>query len=297
MQIGVDIGGTKTAVMVAADGDVLTTLVQPTDVGQLVEGVKRTIEAAVETVGRKLADIQAIGIGIPGMVNRASGTVELATNLQILQPLPLAGVLSAEFNCPVLLENDVRIAALGVYATLRVANLAYLSIGTGVAAGIILDGKLWRGSHGMAGEVGHLTVDAAGTIFEQLVAGPAIIKQARAFGLSAKRASDVFRLAEAGEAEADLIVEQVCAEIGRMIQWLIMSYDVEKVVLGGGVAQIGDSFLQPVLGELARLRSQSTLNARMLPDSKVALLPKAFNAGLHGAVALAQEAQNNGKTG
>ena len=69
-----------------------------------------------------------------------------------------------------------------------------------------------------------------------------------------------------------------------------MTYDVEKVVLGGGVTHVGDAFLAPVLAELARLRSRSALNRKMLPDSKIALLPRTFNAGLRGAIYLAQQA-------
>ncbi len=285
MFVGVDIGGTKTAVMVV-DGENARTLVRPTHPYNLIPSLSKLIR---EAVGE--ADIQAIGIGIPGMVKRKTGTVELATNLKILEPLALGKLVSAEFNCPVTIENDVRTAALAVHAKYDVPNIAYLSIGTGVAAGIILDGKLWRGANGMAGEVGHLTVGADGAIFEQLVAGPAIIKQARELGLHVKKASDVFRLAEEGEPEADIVVERVCGEIGRMIQWLILTYDVEKVVLGGGVAQIGDSFSDPLFGELAQLRSQSALNRKLLHDNKVAVLPQGFNPGLHGAIELAHSAR------
>ncbi len=282
MLVGIDIGGTKTAVMVV-NGKEMSTLIRPTTTQNLVADLHALIREA--TNGRK---IQAIGIGIPGMVNRESGTVELASNLNILEPLALGELISAEFQTPALLENDVRIASLAVHAKYGVPNIAYLSIGTGVSAGIILDGKLWRGANGMAGEVGHLTVDADGTVFEQLVAGPAIARQAVEAGLRETTASDLFRVADEGNPEAQAIVERVCGEIGRMVQWLILTYDVEKVILGGGVAQIGAPFANHIFKAIAQVRLQSQLNYKMLPDDKIAVLPQGFNAGLYGAIELAR---------
>ncbi|MGB1254172.1 MAG: ROK family protein [Candidatus Promineifilaceae bacterium] len=108
--VGVDVGGTKTAVAVADRvGKLLSQQKRPTDVTQLVATIRDAIRAAVVDAGCACADIAAIGIGVPGMVNRVVGTVELATNLRIDRPLALGGLLAAEFNTPVLIENDARL--------------------------------------------------------------------------------------------------------------------------------------------------------------------------------------------
>ena len=291
MLIGVDVGGTKIAILVTTDlGQPVAELRRPTQTENLIVCLIQAIWDAIAKAETAVADIRAIGIGIPGMVNREGGTVELAVNLQIVQPLRLVEQLSAEFNLPIILENDARLAALGVYQQLRLPNFAYLNIGTGVAAGIIRDSQLWRGRNGMAGEVGQLVLDETGTILEQLVSGPAIIRQAQAKSLAVEQAGDVYRLAIAGNRDAQQVVVEASIRISRIIQWLIMTYDVERIVLGGGVTRIGDAFLRPILTELANLRAYSALNHKMLPDEIVQLLPHSVNVGLHGAIFLAQQA-------
>jgi predicted NBD/HSP70 family sugar kinase len=97
----------------------------------------------------------------------------------------------------------------------------------------------------------------------------------------------VYRAASEGHEKSISIIRQVSHYLARAIQLLIMTYDVEKVVLGGGVTRSGPTFLDPILAELARLRSLSSLAAAMLEDEKVALLPADYNAGTWGAITLA----------
>lgn len=313
--IGMDIGGTKTAVLVVDHRlKELGQVTRPTDVGdplQLLDGIVQTVREALARAGRARAPIAALGVAVPGLVDPGQGLVKIAVNLD-LESYPLAPALSVELNAPVYLENDVRTAAMGAYqyisARKSVRHLAYLSIGTGIAAGVILDGRLFRGANGMAGEIGHVVFEPDGPLcgcgthgcLEAVAAGPAVARLAQR--LAAVRpdestpgslldysARSVYLAAQNGDPLAIEIVGRVSAYYARAIQLLIMSYDVDKVVLGGGVTRAGAAFLEPVLTSLAELRAGSLLGQTMLDDHKISLLPPDYNAGSWGAASFARQ--------
>ena len=306
--VGLDVGGTKTAALIVDQSDcILGQASQPTDTANpkaLLASVNRTVHVALQEAHATPQQIQGVGVGVPGQVDPAKGLVQLAVNLN-LKTYPLGSAISAQFKAPTFLENDVRIAAIGAYNYLRqtepIQHMAYLSIGTGIAAGVILDGRLYRGHNGMAGEIGHTTVDPNGDLcncglrgcLETIVSGPAIMRQLIAAEPQTERhiqhAGDVYRLAATGHAAAQKIVQHVSLHLSRAIQWLLMTYDVEKVMIGGGVSRSGQLLLAPVLHEIARLRRQSSLAAELLLDEKLHLIPPDFNPGVWGAVHLARQ--------
>ena len=188
--MGVDVGGTKTAVLVADRlYKPLGHLTLPTAMDgaeAAFQGIIDAILRAVDGAGRNAQEIAAIGVGVPGRVDPSTGVVRKAVNLG-WHELPLGGELSARLGAPCVLENDVRVAALGIHHYLGAdapANLAYIAIGTGIAAGLILNGELYRGTHSLAGEVGHMVIDPDGPLcacgargcLEALAAGPAIAR-------------------------------------------------------------------------------------------------------------------------
>jgi len=306
--VGLDIGGTKTEVLIVnTDSSIQSQLkgnTSTTSPKEMVDGVIQTIYRALDQIEATPEDVVAIGAGIPGQVHQETGEVRLAANLGLAE-YPLGSVLSSEFGAPVVLENDVRLAAVGTYDYLRqhetINHLAYMGIGTGVSVGLVLNGTLYRGAHGMAGEIGHLVIADNGVTcncgqvgcLETVIAGPAIARQAAEAGLdSTSTMTELYELAENGNAKAQAIVERVGHFITRAIQSVIMTYDVEKIVLGGGVTSAGTALLNTIFSELALLRKQSELVRVMLPDSKIALLPSDFNAGTHGAIRMAQNAVN-----
>lgn len=291
MFIGIDVGGTKTAVLIASEhGEILAQVTQPTEKGDLVSGVIEAIETAVSQTDQPVTDLRAIGIGVPGLVDPENGDVCLAVNLGISEPLALGRALEATFGVPVVLENDVRLGAMGAYQQLNIKNLAYLSLGTGVAAGVVLDGRVYRGVNGLAGEIGFVQVNENGDdVLETLISGPAIMQQAAEQGLDVAHAGEVYELALSGNGPATAVIERVSRLVALAIQWVVLAYDVEAVVLGGGVTASRRAFLDPILDQLAHLRSRSTLNAVMLTANKVKLLPPGFNAGLWGGVHVARQ--------
>lgn len=304
--IGLDIGGTKTAaILTDSAGRTIAEAAQPTD----ARGPEALLAGTVDLVDRLLARagetrdaIEAVGAGVPGLVDPQAGTVELAVNLNIMAPYPFAAALSAEIGAPVALENDVRAAALGVYQWANESrptrSIAYLSIGTGIAAGIVVDGAIYRGAHGMAGEIGHLPVELGGPrcncgatgCLEAIASGPAIAAAvSRTMGSDGRGpvgTEEAFELAAAGDAGAVAAVSRASAYLARTIYLLVMTHDVERVVVGGGVTQAGDLFWQPLARSLAELRRGSPLAETMLSPEKIDLLPATFGAGVRGAVLL-----------
>jgi glucokinase len=311
---GVDIGGSKIAVLVATrDLEVRGRYTLPTEVGspdRAADVVAGAVAAALQAAGATMERLAAIGVGVPGRVDPIAGTVSLAVNLG-WQELPLGPQLEALTGVPVALENDVRAAAAGLIGRRvlgDVDDLAYLSVGTGISAGVVLDGRLHRGPRGLAGEIGHVVVDPSGPVcpcglrgcLETIAAGPAVARQA-AEAIAAGRpsslssldgltASAVYRAAAAGDQLAAEVAAATGAHLARAIHELVMAYDVEVVVLGGGVAGAGRAFLDPILGALDAMREASPLAREVLRPDVVHLLPADADAGAWGAVALARTA-------
>jgi len=308
--VGVDIGGSKIAVLVVdRDERVLAREVASTAAGapdRAVDEIDAVVASALTAAGATIEDVAAVGVGVPGRVDPLTGAVSLAVNLG-WSDLPLGGRLEARFGRPCLVENDVRAAALGLHRRRVVGDiddLAYLAVGTGVSAGVVLHGRLHRGARGLAGEIGHLVVESAGArcacgqtgCLETLVSGSAIARLARE-ALDAGRSSgmtapsptaiDVYQAAEAGDRVAIEIVDSVGRRLAWAVHLLVMAYDVERVVLGGGVSHAGETFAQPIRRELDRMREASALAREQLTPDIVELLPPAADAGAWGAVIIA----------
>ncbi|HEV7605674.1 MAG TPA: ROK family protein, partial [Candidatus Limnocylindrales bacterium] len=278
---------------------------------------------ALARAGATARDIAALGVGVPGQVDPLTGDVTLAVNLG-WSDLPLGSRLEAHFGRPCVVENDVRAAALGLHRRRvlgDIEDLAYLAVGTGVSAGVVLDGRLHRGAHGLAGEIGHVIVDPGGALcacgqhgcLETLVSGSAIARLARE-GIEAGRptsmtdprpidttapptAVDVYRAAASGDGLATEIADAVGRRLAWAVHLLVMAYDVERVVLGGGVSHAGETFVLPIRRELDRMRAASALAREQLVPGIVELLPVGADAGAWGAVIIAGAAHAGIGTG
>lgn len=309
---GVDVGGTKIAVLVVdRSSTLLASTVTATEVGvpeRAVDQVVGAIDAALASAGAGRADLAAAGVGVPGRVAAEGGHVVFAVNLG-WRDVPLGPGLAARLGVPVAVENDVRAGAVGVHCRPEfngVADLAYVAVGTGIAAGVILGGRLHRGTGGLAGEIGHVVVDPDGPpcpcglrgCLEAVASGPAIARRAeivlatgRASLLNGCRpltAAAVFGAAATGDELALDVVEESGTWIARAVHLLVMTYGVRRVVIGGGVAAAGPTFLDPILRALDRMRAASDVARNVLPADVVALLPAESEIAAWGAVTLAR---------
>jgi glucokinase len=294
---GIDIGGTKIATLIVdADGAVLGRATHASSVGDqggAVPSIAACLDEALAAAGLRRRDLVAVGVGVPGRVDPERGHVTLAVNLGWTD-FALRDALQLELGVPVVIENDVRAAAIGLHERRvvgEVDDLAYLAVGTGIAAGVVLGGRLHRGARGLAGEIGHAIVDRDGPrcvcgqqgCLEAFAAGPSIAKRA---GLAS--AKEVYEAAVAGDPAANELIDDVGRRLAWAIHTLVMTYDVQRVVVGGGVSHAGTSFEVPLRRELDRLRAASSMAGELLPADIVDVLPPEAEAGAWGAVAVAR---------
>ncbi|MBK8046000.1 MAG: ROK family protein [Anaerolineales bacterium] len=309
--IGVDVGGTTVATLLTdAQLRPVQTLVLATDLSSpdaTLDGIAAAIQQTLDAAGVTADDVGAIGMGVPGAVDVEHGISRMAVNLHWYD-YPVTPQLYARFGVPTFLENDVRVATLGVHRFDNPdckQNLVYVSIGTGVAAGVILDGKLFRGRQGLAGEIGHWIVDPSGPTcncgsrgcLETLVSATAVVRMGREAVAAGKptrlsaytplTARDVYAAAAAGDEVAQVIVAQVGAELGRALRNVVLAYDSEAIVLGGGPTRAGTQFLQPIVTEWERQHTTSALARALLRPEMIRIADPARNMGAWGALALA----------
>lgn len=300
MRLGLDIGGTKIdAVVLDAGGGVRTQVRVPTGTGP--EAVVASAEQAVrEVVARdetSLQEVTSIGVGIPGMVDPQGGRVRHAVNLGVTD-LALAESLAGRVGAPVRLENDVKAAALGAYSLLGLTGTAaLLNLGTGVAAGIVIDGRLWRGPGGGAGEVGHIPVDPAGVrcgcgqrgCIETLASGSAV---ARMWPSKAPLpAFELFDAADAGDQDALKVRRTVASGAASAVRVLALTVDVQTVVIGGGLSNLGDRLLAQVKKVLAEWGEDSPFLASLGLPGRVRMLPPHLSAAAVGAALVGEREQ------
>lgn len=271
--IGVDLGGSKMFGTVAdLTGRIQQEVYLPwqnsasTDhLGQLRQLIERLMDAP-KPAGQEL---RGIGIGAPGVTLRPEGVVTWAPSLG-WRNLPLKEILSQQFDVPVFVENDVNLAALGEFgfgAGRGARSLVCISVGTGVGAGVVLDGSLYRGFNQAAGEVGYCVpgIEFLGQTYEQfgalesLASATGIVKRARAALESTENpslpdealtAEGVFDAARGGERWAQDVVDKTVSYLALAIANVSSLLDPETVVLGGGVARSADLLIDPILQRL-----------------------------------------------
>jgi len=301
VRIGLDIGGTKVhgiAADVAHPGEVLADVRRPTLIGPA--GVVTTALEVVQELTELLpagTTLAAVGAGIPGAVD-ASGVIANAVNLAIVEPLDLRGALSEALSVPVTVNNDVNAAARGVASWLgdrgEPQDVALLSVGTGLAAGLVLEGRLRRGAYGVAGEVGHLSVVDDGPrctcgqrgCLEMYASGRGLARQWPYEGPDPLPLA-LFDAADAGD-EAALAVRQSFVHwLGEAIRIVTLSVDPARVVLTGGVMRLGPRVVVPLFAAFEAAESVSPFVASLRLRERTLALPPDYPAAALGAAALA----------
>ncbi len=281
---GVDIGGSKIqAVLVNETGQVIGSRRASTDTGPdgVVGSVSRVLSDLMAAAGAAPGDLAAVGVGVPGLVDPRLGVVAHAVNLGLdAAGLALGSHLEEQLGVPVVVENDVNAAAIGAVELLSATgrDLAYLSIGTGLAAGLVLDGRLRRGHGGAAGEIGHIPVDPTGLIcgcgqrgcLETLASGSALRRLWPVLDGSSV-ASSLFAAADDGDERAIAIRDRFAGHLALAVRLLVLAVDVDVVVLGGGVAEVGAPLKDAVVQALEEQASASTFLAALDLPARVVL--------------------------
>lgn len=313
LTVGVDVGGTKIAAgVVDANGHIYGRVKLPTDTSQpemTLRSIAATINAALEAAGVEPLQLAGIGLGVPGKIDPVQGVALLAVNLG-WHNIPVKLWLEEQFGIFCAVENDVSAACLGegLYGAGRgMASMLYLSIGTGIAARMLIEGRLYRGTNGMAGELGHALFVPHGPrcncgangCLESLASGPALVRLALeklATGQtsllrdlpdyqSTLTAEQICEAATRGDDLAGQTLNEVAAHLGYAIHLLAMAFDPQSIILGGGMAQEGP-WLAAIRAAVARLAEQAPIFREIFPQEALRLSSLKLDAGILGAAAL-----------
>lgn len=306
--VGIDIGGTSTkAAVLDGEGTVLFTHVLPTRHGPqgVIATAQEAIAGVVDAAGMRLADISLIGVGIPGAVDPVAGTVRHAVNVHIgREPVALAAALAHHLGRTVHIENDVKAAALGAHFLTTLPgepiDLAYLSIGTGIAAGFVQQGRLRRGSSLVAGEIGHIPIDPGGP---RCVCGQTGCIEAIASGSAIERdwpssngspARSLAAAAAAGDPRAEGVWRRVIGGLSSAVQLLALTLDPDLIVLSGGVAELGEVLRTAIVDRLTDGQNNAAFLRSLDLGDRIRIIDPSVLLGPIGAVRAAGEALGAG---
>ena len=295
--IGVDVGGTNLrCAIVSRQGEVLKRESQATDIGsgcacflsRLLQVLGR-LKAEAEAGGRRVV---AVGLGVPGLLSN-DGVLRCSVNLQPLEGVKLAEAVSAGIGVPAVALNDANASAVGEQhfgAGQAYRSSLMVTLGTGVGAGLILEGRLWTGADGAAGEFGHVTVEPNGRpcgcgnrgCLEQYASATAIAASAeRADGTGCSAAAVAAR-AQQGDAEAAAIFEQAGRYLGIAAAGVTNLLNLEAIIIGGGVAESFELLAVP-------MRKELLARSFAIPGARVRIVKGVLgdDAGVLGAAAAA----------
>jgi glucokinase-like ROK family protein len=310
----VDLGATSTDVALSTlGGEILEHRGEPGDIkdgpGKVLGRVKELLAELLVKEGADAREVLAVGVGVPGPVEHASGVLRSPPIMPGWDRFPIRSAFAGEYNAPVFVDNDVNVMALGEHRDgvgKGEDNVLFVKIGTGIGGGIIADGHLQRGSQGCAGDIGHICVDPDGPVcscgnkgcLEAMAAAPAIATRAKRYaeeGLSpvlreffdergALTSRDVGEAASLGDYHALQIIRESGRLVGQVLAILVSTLNPSLIVVGGGVANIGNSLLAEI--RTAVYRRSLPLATRDLP---IVLSALDQEAGVTGASVLAVE--------
>jgi predicted NBD/HSP70 family sugar kinase len=246
-----DLGGTKLAAAMAdARGRIVAQLTEPTDRrggAHVAEQIAASAVRLAQDAGIEAARVRHFMVGVPGAIDPLTGRLSLTPNIEGLQDFDVLDYLRGRFGPGVQIENDVNLAMLGeqqLGCASQCRNAAFLALGTGAGLGLLIDGKLFRGAHGSAGEIAEMpiwrdpTSQAASTsaTFEQEVGSLAILERYRGQGgAPAATVRDVFRLLQEGDTVAATVLDTTARWVALAVATLQSLLDLELIVLGGSI--------------------------------------------------------------
>ncbi len=312
--VSVDLGGTKIlSALLNSNNEIVSRVKVSTDIEKgsenLVGSISQTVKKLLSDNNLTENDIKAVALGVPGTVNPLTGLIGSAPNLQITN-FNIKDALFKEVSIPVLIENDVNLAGLGIKKfelNESAKNILVVFVGTGIGGALFFDGKLYRGSTFYAGEIGHMLVEPKGEFsvyhnratFEQTASRTAIVREIKR-GLekgkksilkeykSSKKQLKSKALADAIKKEDPLAVKCVskaATTIGTVLGSITTLLNIDTIVLGGGVIEAMSGFMNPLI---KKSFEESVLKE---PGEFVNIFETKLgdDAALYGGAALAEE--------
>ncbi|MGB3410233.1 MAG: ROK family protein [Microthrixaceae bacterium] len=304
--IGVDVGGTKVLSILASTTEIIDREQVASDAGS--PEILDQIEASIAALLDRAADSPAaIGVGMAGFIG-LDGIARSAPNTKGLIGVDVPGRLHERFGLPVHVENDANCVAIATRD--RVGHdtdvLVAVTLGTGIGGGVIIDGGLFRGTNGFAGEPGHMVIDPSGPLcpcgqrgcWERFASGTGLAWLARraatagsadslvahAGSAEAIKGEDVSDLAAVGDSEAQRVFDEFAFYVATGVANLIVLLDPQMVVIGGGLASLGYQLLEPLQTALSDHFPSATRNR----DTQIVMAPGGPDAGAWGAALLAR---------
>lgn len=312
--ISIDMGGTKVlASIINKEEGIVARLKVPTnpDSGgnSYVETLASTVNSIIDKSKLKEKHIKAVCLGVPGSVNPYTGIIDLAPNIG-LKNFNIKEKLQSKINLPVLVENDVNLGALGIKyfgVGKKASDMLAVFIGTGIGGGLILNGKIYRGSSFVAGEIGHMLVDKDGPVcgcgnrgcFETIASRTAVvnritddIKKGKQSKLAAKvksgqriKSKALANALEVGDKVVTKRISEACDIIGGVLASQANFMNFSLIVLGGGMIEAMDSFMIP------RIRDAFNNHVLKATARELKIVPSKLgdDAAIWGGIALAEE--------
>jgi glucokinase-like ROK family protein len=315
----IDMGATHLSVAI---GDFSARILQETEQPFRIENgpekclaeVNQVLDTIVQKCGIQIKDLSAVGVSVPGPVVTDAGMVMSPPIMPGWDRFPIRDTLEKFWKISVTINNDADLGALGEWAYgagRGEKNLAFIKVGSGIGAGLIIDRQIYVGSSGSAGEIGHLTIDKNGPLctcgnygcLEAFASGNAIEIQARELVESGKRTlltaagqqrlsvNDVADAARRGDLAAQEIIKRSGTFIGIAIAGLINLINPSTVIIGGGVAQLGDLLTGPIRQEVRERSLRASEHAVRITtamlgrrSSLIGALVQAINIAIHDAI-------------
>lgn len=306
VHIGVDIGGTSMRAACYPEHSHKPLTLEKISTQHPVESAWDRLVKLIASVWPASEPVSSIGVAAPGPVDPYQGIVLSAPNIPAWINLPLASLLQERFGVPVSVGNDANLAALGEWkfgAGKGHRHLVYLTVSTGIGGGVIMDNRLLLGYHGLAGELGHITVERGGLLcscgqrghLEALASGPAIarwvqaeIAQGAVSSLSTGELITTKLIAEAARKGDDLAIRALSRAggfIGRAVADILHMYNPSIVIIGGGVSQSGELLMKNLRDEMRA----HVMDSHYLDHLSVTTAALGDETGLLGALVLARD--------
>lgn len=310
--IGIDLGGTNIAAgVVTREHEILCKASVPTGLPRSPESLADAIRDLAMGLLKEhhiaFSQIEGLGIGIPGTVNKATGMIEYANNFGF-DNVPFISMLQERFPCPVMAENDAKAAAWAEYlagAGASCRSMIAMTLGTGVGGGIIMDGRIWDGCNSAAGEIGHMVVERGGRpctcgrkgCLEAYASATALVQSAREAAkenpdsmlvklcggdLSKLNGRMFFAAAEAKDPGASAVMDTFIQYLAEGVANLINILQPELLCIGGGLSGAGDLLLLPLKEAVAPMIHSK--NSKV--NTCITLAQLGNDAGIIGAAGL-----------